>query len=59
MWPVGAGADALAVRLDSEHTPEGLKDLWSVCRAVRNTPVLAVDWFLHPLQVGREGPNWA
>lgn len=48
-----AGADALAVRTDSDYTPEGLKDLWTVCRAVK-APVLALDWYLHPLQV-RQG----
>ncbi|GAB4821519.1 hypothetical protein N2152v2_008565 [Parachlorella kessleri] len=30
-----AGADALALRTDADYTPEGLKDLWSVCRAVK------------------------
>ena len=47
-----AGADALALRTDADYTPEGLKDLWSVCRAVK-VPVLCWDWHLHPLQVGR------
>lgn len=47
---VAAGADALAVRIDADYTPEGTKDLWSVCRAAK-APVLAWDWFLHPLQV--------
>lgn len=44
------GADALAVRMDSEDTPEPLKDLLSVVRAVR-IPVMARDWYLHPMQV--------
>lgn len=47
---VSAGADALAVRVDADTTPEGLKDLFAVVQAVR-VPVLARDWYLHPLQV--------
>jgi hypothetical protein len=47
-----AGADAIALRTDAEYTAEGLKDLWSVCRAVK-VPVMAWDWHLHPLQVRR------
>ena len=44
------GADALCVPIDSEATPSGLKDLFCVSRAVK-VPVLAKDWFIHPLQV--------
>jgi hypothetical protein len=51
---VAAGADALAVRVDYEDTPEGLKDLYVVCQAVK-VPVLARDWVIHPLQVSRRG----
>lgn len=47
---VAAGADALVVRIDSEDTPEGGKDLWAVTQAVK-VPVLARDWYIHPLQV--------
>ncbi|GBF99220.1 indole-3-glycerol-phosphate synthase [Raphidocelis subcapitata] len=47
---VAAGADALVVRIDTEDTPEGSKDLWAVTQAVR-VPVLARDWCIHPLQV--------
>ncbi|GAX82793.1 hypothetical protein CEUSTIGMA_g10219.t1 [Chlamydomonas eustigma] len=47
---VALGADALVVRIDSEDTPEGLKDLWTVSRAVK-VPVLARDYLIHPLQV--------
>lgn len=46
---MAAGADALVVRTDSEDTPEGLKDLFTVCQAVR-VPVLRRDWMIHPLQ---------
>eukprot|EP00887_Chlorella_sp_A99_P002189 scaffold21.g2189.t1 len=46
-----AGADAVAVRTDSEDTPQGLADLFAVCRALPGTPVLQRDWFIHPLQV--------
>lgn len=38
------------VRVDSEDTPEGGKDLWAVTQAVR-VPVLARDWYIHPLQI--------
>lgn len=48
---VAAGADALAVRTDSEHTPSGLRDLFSVQQAVPRVPVVARDWLIHPLQV--------
>ena len=47
---VADGADALAVRTDVEDTPSGLADLFAVARGV-TVPVLARDWFLHPLQV--------
>jgi indole-3-glycerol phosphate synthase len=50
---VAYGADALAVRIDAEDTPEGLKDLYVVCQAVK-VPVLARDWVIHPLQVRGE-----
>ena len=46
-----AGADALIVPTDSSDTPEGLADLFAVCRAAPGVPVLRRDWFLHPLQV--------
>ena len=46
------GADALVVRIDTKDTPEGSKDLWAVTQAVK-VPVLARDWCIHPLQVGR------
>lgn len=53
------GADALVVPTDSDDTPEGLSDLFAVCRAAAAAatynrpapPVLCRDWFLHPLQV--------
>ncbi|KAG2500630.1 hypothetical protein HYH03_001397 [Edaphochlamys debaryana] len=45
------GASALAVRTDSDSTPSGLRDLFSVQQAVPRVPVLARDWLLHPLQV--------
>lgn len=48
---VAAGAGALAVCIDSGETPEGVKDLFAVTQAVR-VPVLAKDWYIHPLQVG-------
>ena len=38
------------VRIDTEDTPEGSKDLWAVTQAVK-VPVLARDWCIHPLQV--------
>lgn len=47
---VSCGAHALALCTDSEDTPEGLKDLFAVCRAV-SAPVLRSDWIVHPLQV--------
>ncbi|KAI8464154.1 MAG: hypothetical protein J3K34DRAFT_441386 [Monoraphidium minutum] len=47
---VAAGADALVVRIDTEDTPEGTKDLWAVTQAVK-VPVLARDWYIHPLQI--------
>lgn len=48
---VACGADALCVRIDAEDTPEGSKDLFSVVQAVK-VPVLARDWYIHPIQVG-------
>lgn len=48
---VSAGADAIVVRVDSEDTPEGSKDLWAVTQAVPKVPVLARDWYIHPLQI--------
>lgn len=47
---IALGADALVVRIDSDDTPEGLKDLWAVVQAVK-VPVLARDYIIHPLQV--------
>jgi len=47
---VEAGADALVVPTDSEHTASGLRDLWAVTQAVK-VPVVAKDWLIHPLQV--------
>ena len=44
-----AGADALAVLTDLEHTSSGYADLVAACRAVR-IPVLQRDWMLHPMQ---------
>jgi indole-3-glycerol phosphate synthase len=38
------------VRVDSEDTPEGSKDLFIVRQAVK-VPVLARDWYIHPLQI--------
>ncbi len=49
---VGLGADVLCVRIDSEDTPEGMKDLFAVSRAVK-CPVMARDYLIHPLQVER------
>lgn len=46
-----AGADALAVPIDSDDTPDGLADLFAVSRAAPTIPILAKDWFLHPIQV--------
>lgn len=54
---VACGADALAVRIDAEDTPEGLKDLYVVCQSVK-VPVLARDWVIHPLQVRGWGRGW-
>ena len=48
---VAAGADAVAVRTDSDDTAHGLADLFEVCRSVPEVPVLRRDWFLHPFQV--------
>ncbi|GIL51135.1 hypothetical protein Vafri_7208 [Volvox africanus] len=45
------GASALVVRTDSEATPSGLRDLFTVQQAVPRVPVLARDWLIHPLQV--------
>lgn len=47
---VAWGADALAVPVDAEDSPEGLEDLRAVAAAAR-VPVLAVDWAMHPIQV--------
>jgi hypothetical protein len=47
---VSLGADALCVRVDSEDTPEGLKDLFVVSQAVK-VPVIARDYIIHPLQI--------
>ncbi len=44
------GADALVVRIDTEDTPEGNKDIFAVTQAVR-VPVLTRDWYIHPLQI--------
>jgi len=44
-----AGADVIVVPTDSYDTPEGLKDLFAVCQAVR-VPVMRRDWMIHPLQ---------
>ena len=55
-----ADADALIVCIDSDDTPEGLSDLFAVSRTIASmasaknippAPILARDWFLHPLQV--------
>ena len=44
---VESGADAIAVRLDEEASPEGLRDLFVVSRAVAaNVPVFARDWWV-------------
>lgn len=48
---IACGADALCVRLDSEDTPEGVRDLFAVVQAARGKPVLARDWIIHPLQL--------
>ena len=49
---VECGADAIAVRLDEEASPEGMRDLFVVSRAVAaRVPVFARDWYLHPLQI--------
>eukprot|EP00879_Flechtneria_rotunda_P025260 GHRR01026833.1.p1 GENE.GHRR01026833.1~~GHRR01026833.1.p1 ORF type:complete len:246 (+),score=57.86 GHRR01026833.1:184-921(+) len=48
---IACGADALCVRLDTEDTPEGLKDLFAVVQAARGVPVLARDWIIHPMQL--------
>lgn len=45
-----SGADALCVPMDSDDSPSGLKDLFSITQAVK-IPVVAQDWFIHPLQV--------
>lgn len=45
-----AGADTVAICTDAEATPQGLADLFAVCRAITQ-PVVARDWFLHPIQV--------
>lgn len=45
------GADALVVRTDAADTPEGLKDLFAVVQAARGAPVIARDWYIHPLQI--------
>ncbi len=48
---IACGADALCVRLDSEDTPSGVQDLFTVVQAAGRTPVLARDWIIHPLQL--------
>ncbi|GLI62069.1 hypothetical protein VaNZ11_004496 [Volvox africanus] len=45
------GASALVVRTDSDATPSGLRDLFTVQQAVPRVPVLARDWLIHPLQI--------
>lgn len=45
-----AGADTVAICSDAEATPQGLVDLFTVCRAIKQ-PVVARDWYLHPIQV--------
>lgn len=47
---VAAGADTVAICTDAEATPQGLADLFAVCRGVPQ-PVVARDWYLHPIQV--------
>lgn len=47
---VQGGANALVVRTDSSDTPEGLKDLFTVCQTCK-VPVLRRDWMIHPLQI--------
>lgn len=47
---IQAGADTVAICTDAEATPQGLADLFAVCRAV-SQPVVARDWYLHPIQV--------
>ena len=37
------------VPVDAEATPAPMGDLFAVCQAVK-APVLARDWFLHPIQ---------
>ncbi|KXZ49270.1 hypothetical protein GPECTOR_22g863 [Gonium pectorale] len=49
------GASALVVRTDSDATPSGLLDLFTVQQAVPRVPVLARDWLIHPLQVTGRG----
>jgi len=45
-----AGADTVAICSDAEATPQGLVDLFTVCRAIKQ-PVVARDWYLHPIQL--------
>eukprot|EP00803_Ostreobium_quekettii_P003618 evm.model.scf_235.10 EVM.evm.TU.scf_235.10 scf_235:66282-69020(-) len=44
------GADALCVPTDIEASPSGLKDLFVISRATK-VPVLAKDWYIHPIQI--------
>ncbi|MEW5300700.1 MAG: hypothetical protein WDW36_003611 [Sanguina aurantia] len=49
---VAMGADAICVRTDSDDTPSGTIDLFTVIQAVgRKVPVITRDWLIHPLQV--------
>lgn len=57
-----SGADALCVPMDSDDSPSGLKDLFSIAQGVR-VPIVAQDWFIHPWQVLSENgitmvSNW-
>lgn len=44
------GADAISVRIDAADTPTGMADLFAAVQSAK-VPVLARDWFIHPLQV--------
>lgn len=50
---VAWGAEVLVVPIDLEDSPSGLEDLEAVAAMAKEmqVPVLARDWFLHPLQV--------
>ena len=52
---VAEGADTVAICTDAEATPQGLADLFAVCRGVPQ-PVVARDWYLHPIQVWLQAP---